>query len=77
MYILRECEISEKRAKTTVSPGDIDTYGVEISVEISDERKVARERRVERRERRERGAPPPGERGGAGGGLGTTPTPFP
>ena len=48
MYILRECEISEKRVKTTVSPENIYTYGVEISVEISDERKVARERRVER-----------------------------
>lgn len=33
MYILRECEISEKRAKTTVSPENIDTYGVEIRVE--------------------------------------------
>ena len=42
----RECEISEKRAKTTVSPENIYTYGVEISVEISDERKSARERRV-------------------------------
>lgn len=74
----RECEISEKRSKTTVSPENIDTYGVEISVERSAERKRAREKRVERRERRERWAPPPPWRdGGAGGGLGTTPTPFP
>lgn len=78
MYILRECEISEKRAKTTVSPENIDTYGVEISVERSAERKRAREKRVERRERRERWAPPPLERRvGPEGGLGTTPTPFP
>ena len=52
----RECEISEKRSKTTVSPENINTYDVEISVEISVERKSARERR-------ERGAPPPGETG--------------
>lgn len=42
----RECEISEKRVKTTVSPENINTYGVEISVEISVERRCARERRV-------------------------------
>ena len=42
----RECEISEKRVKSTVSPENINTYGVEISVEISVERKSARDRRV-------------------------------
>lgn len=41
----RECEISEKRVKTTVSPENVNTYGVEISAEISVERKRARERR--------------------------------
>lgn len=34
----RECEISEKRVKTTVSPENIYIYGVEISAEISVER---------------------------------------
>lgn len=38
MYI-REREISEKRVKTTVSPGNIKIYGVEISVEISVEKR--------------------------------------
>ena len=42
----RECEISEKRVKSTVSPENINTYGVEISVERSVERRCARERRV-------------------------------
>lgn len=46
MYILRECEISEKRVKTTVSRYISRSYGVEISVEISAERNGARERRV-------------------------------
>lgn len=56
---IRECEISEKRAKTAVSTENINTYGVEISVEKSDERKGARERRVERtRNKGERGAAP-------------------
>ena len=69
MYILRECEISEKRVKTTVSAENIYTYGVEISVEISDERKVARERRVERtRNKGERGAAPLERRFGQEGG---------
>ena len=62
----RECEISEKRSKTTVSPENINTYGVEISVEISVERKRARERRGrEGAKRRERGTPTPGETGWA------------
>ena len=58
----RECEISEKMVKTTVSRYISIVYGVERSVERSAERMIAREKRVEDRERREREGRRPLER---------------